>query len=101
MTMTNKTKPMTNYERLTTEAKRLDNKLARYMAANGLDLDDVKAEIENKTCRLPSRVRQYVVAYFRVNEFESKRLEHETECEIAKNSVEQIKSGSIGVPNIK
>jgi hypothetical protein len=63
----------TNYERLTAEAKRLDDKLARYMTANGIDLDDVKAEIENKTCRLPARVREYVVAYFTVNEYENKR----------------------------
>jgi hypothetical protein len=92
---------MTNYEKLTREAQRLDNKLARYMAENGLQLDDVKTEIENKTCRLSARVREYVVAYFKVNEYEDKRLEHETEREIAENSVEQIKSGSIGVPNIK
>jgi|31_taG_2_1085359.scaffolds.fasta_scaffold02014_2 hypothetical protein len=70
---------MTKYEQLTREAQRLDNKLARYMAENGLQLDDVKTEIENKTCRLSARVREYVVAYFKVNEYEDKRLEHENE----------------------
>lgn len=66
---------LTNYQRLTREGQRLDNKLARYMIENGIDLDQVKTEIENKTCRLPSRVRQYVTAYFTVNEYESERLE--------------------------
>jgi hypothetical protein len=69
----------TNYNRLTREAQRLDDKLARYMAANHLSLDQVKTEIENKTCRLSARVREYVTAYFKVNEYESKRLEHENE----------------------
>jgi hypothetical protein len=67
----------TNYNRLTREAQRLDDKLARYMAANHLSLDQVKTEIENKTCRLSARVREYVIAYFKVNEYESKRTENE------------------------
>jgi len=84
MTNPNKNEPMneqTKYQRLTREGQRLDDKLARYMAANGLDLDDVQAEIENKTCKLPSRVRQYVTAYFKVAEYESKQNERPSKPE--------------------
>jgi glutamate-1-semialdehyde aminotransferase len=86
MTTTNPSKnetmnEQTNYQRLTREGQRLDDKLARYMSANGLDLDGVQAEIENKTCRLPSRVRQYVNAYFRVNEYETKQNEQPSKPE--------------------
>lgn len=91
---------LTNYQRLTREGKRLDDKLAKYMTANGLDLDDVKAEIENKTCRLPARVREYVSAYFKVQQLETDRLS-ESERDVAENSIEQIKSGVIGIPNFK
>lgn len=40
------------------------NAVANYMNANNLDLEQIYEEIQNKTCKLSSSVRHYVVSHF-------------------------------------
>ena len=65
-------------DKLSREANRLHSKLNEYIQKSGLSLDEIHKQIQDKTCPLPARVREYVIAFFKVAEYESKRTENQS-----------------------